>query len=356
MQTVDALKELWASFLSEVVQQGGVSDICLDSTGACHLVVDGRLVTAVLPEKLSCDEGFAAFGAFFGEPHQDDFPSITGLRSFDDVLTIAGTRFRANLSRDCHSAEWVLRVLGKSIPQPDELRIPEQVVRDFSEASHGLFLVVGATGQGKSTSIASLTVERAKERGRRFICLEDPIEFIYPEIPGAHFRQRQVGRHVESYQRGLVEALRQRPDTIIVQEIRERSEAETALSAACSGHFVVATLHAGNCADALQRYISIVESSASYVDMLASAMRGVLAQRLLFDETCGQVSPVFEYLRATTGVRANIRSWDMKAIERSIETGRRKGMISFAQSFQEREDEGLLARGEHGYTRPGQEG
>jgi flavin-dependent dehydrogenase len=136
---------------------------------------------------------------------------------------------------------WVLRLLPNVIPKPEEIKVPPAAMKSFLEAKNGLFLICGPTGSGKSTTIASMVLSRAKRRREHVISFEDPIEFVYPEDLPSLISQREMGNDEIDFGKALRAALRQAPDVILVGEIRDGETAEIALQAADTGHVVVAT-------------------------------------------------------------------------------------------------------------------
>jgi Tfp pilus assembly pilus retraction ATPase PilT len=204
---------------------------------------------------------------------------------------------------------------------------------------------------GKSSTIASIVEHRAKLVGGKFITLEAPIEYLYAPLPDALFSQREIGAHVGSYAEGLVEAMHQSPDVIVVQEIRDCASAEAALSAALTGHLVVASIHASDACSVPQRLGALLEGegdeSAAWREALAAALQGILVQQLYRSEQ-GLV-PVFEFLacqwdgRRIVAVERAIRANDWIGLRQCLVLGARQGSFPFATSFEQRRMEGLLS-------------
>jgi twitching motility protein PilU len=197
----------------------------------------------------------------------------------------------------------------------------------------GLVLVVGMTGSGKTTSLASMVDHRNRMESGHIITIEDPVEY-YHEHQKSLVTQREVGVDTHSYKDALKNALRQRPDVILVGEIRDREVMEQALACAESGHLCLATVHANNAYQAIERVINFFpDEQAHQVRMsLANNLKGVLSQRLLKSENGGMV-PVLEILLNQGLVRELIQKGDVSKISDVMEKNAMMGMRTFDQSL-----------------------
>lgn len=265
----------------------------------------------------------------------------------EDTISIRKRRYRASLSENISGKEMVLRPLPVEINSPKDLLIDDGIIDRYCSAKSGMIIVGGSTGSGKSTTIASLTVERAKMRSERVITLEDPIEFVYPHFQRSSFSQKQLGVHFKSMGTGLKEALRMAPSMVIVQEIRDIETAEIAISASNTGHLVIATIHATDCTEVVQRFQGILQASRaesldSSLDNLASALRLVVCQRLEKNEDTGKRVSVHEVMVPTPAVQTALKKRDYSSIPNLIEHGRANGMQTFYQSVKQRVAEGFL--------------
>lgn len=263
----------------------------------------------------------------------------------DSAMDLLGHRFRVNQMVTRGKLRWVMRLLPDVIPEPHQIKVPAPALKSILEARYGLFLVCGATGSGKSTTIASMVLHRAKRRREHVISFEDPIEFVYPEGLPSLVSQREMGSDELDFAGALRAALRQAPDVIIIGEIRDGETAEIALQAAETGHAVVATLHTSSASQTVQRFLKLIPSDRleSAQETLADTLRLVLCQRLLLDVGKSKRFPIHEVLLQYDGVINIIRRGDFKKLDQELETGWKRGMFNFFKSIELREAEGFKA-------------
>ena len=274
--------------------------------------------------------------------YQPQLPLEVKPGTADYAVSMGGRRFRVNRMATRGRLRWVLRLLPENIPAMDKLSLPPAAIKAFLECKNGLYLVCGATGSGKSTTIASLVLERAKRRQEHIITFEDPIEYLYPQGMMSLVSQREIGSDELDFGQSLRAALRQAPDVIVIGEIRDGETAEIALQAAETGHVVVATLHTSSAAQTVQRYLKLIPSERLENAMLsfADSFRGILCQRLLLDENKGRRFAVHELLLPYDSVCGVIRRGEFKKLDHELEAGMTRGMLSFERSIQMREYEG----------------
>jgi twitching motility protein PilT len=261
----------------------------------------------------------------------------------DYAINITDLRFRVSRMVTQGRFRWVLRLLPKEIPEPSAIKVPPPAVKSFLESKNGLFLICGATGSGKSTTIASMVKYRAARRREHVITFEDPIEFIYPEGLPSLVSQREMGSDELDFGGALRAALRQAPDVIVVGEIRDGETAEIALQASETGHAVVATLHTSTASQTVQRFLKLIPSDRLEAAQatLADTLRLILCQRLMLDDTRGKRFPIHEVLLQYDGVVNIIRRGEFKKLDQELETGWKRGMNNFDKSIAERENEGF---------------
>lgn len=260
----------------------------------------------------------------------------------DSAMDLFGRRYRVNQMVTQGKLRWVLRLLPNVIPDPDAIRVPRSALKAFLEAKNGLFLICGPTGSGKSTTIASMVLYRAKRRREHVISFEDPIEFVYPQGLPTLVSQREMGTDEVDFAKALRAALRQAPDVIIVGEIRDGETAEIALQASETGHVVVATLHTSSVSQTVQRFLKLIPSERlePAQESLADCLRLIICQRLLLDEEKGKRFPIHEVMLQYDGVVNIIRRGDFKKLDQELETGWKRGMFNFMKSMELREAEG----------------
>ncbi len=274
-----------------------------------------------------------------------DVPAVIEPGCVDSAIDLHGRRYRVSQMVTKGKLRWVLRLLPNVIPDPAAIKVPTPALKAFLEAKNGLFLICGATGSGKSTTIASMVLHRAKRRREHIISFEDPIEFVYPENLPSLVSQREMGTDELDFGNALRAALRQAPDVIIIGEIRDGETAEIALQASETGHVVVATLHTSSASQTVQRFLKLIPSERleSSQASLADCLKLIMCQRLLLDSKKGKRFSVHEVLLQYDGVVNIIRRGDFKKLDAELETGWRRGMFNFDRSLQMREDEGFVA-------------
>tara|TARA_R110000850_G_scaffold185992_3_gene311912 strand:+ start:5718 stop:6788 length:1071 start_codon:yes stop_codon:yes gene_type:complete len=260
----------------------------------------------------------------------------------DYAMQIGPLRFRVNQLVTRGRLRWVMRLLPNQIPTPQQISLPPQALKAYLEAENGLFLICGATGSGKSTTIASMIQARAERRREHIITFEDPIEYILPTNLPSLITQREMGSDELDFGQSLRASLRQAPDVIMIGEIRDGLTAEIALQASETGHVVIATMHTSSAAQTVQRFLKMIPTERMENAMLsfADSMRMILCQQLLLDGEQEKRFPVHEVLFPYDSVTGLIRRGDFKRLEHELETGATKGMMNFEHSMKLRDYEG----------------
>ncbi len=249
----------------------------------------------------------------------------------------SANRVRVNMFRQMGQLAVVMRVIENHIPTPDELGLPQQV-RTIAKMRQGLIIFSGATGSGKSTSMASLINEINRDRYQHILTIEDPVEYIFTE-ERCVISQRQVGIDVPDFALAMKAALREDPDVILMGEMRDPESIEIALTAAETGHLVFSTLHAPNSADAITRMVSSFsgEEQSTIRSKLAHNLRAIVTQRLLPKKESGGRTVACEVLTVTPLARELIQEPQrIKEIKDLIKGGDKvEGMLHFDQHLEE---------------------
>jgi twitching motility protein PilT len=241
-------------------------------------------------------------------------------------------RFRVNGFKQRGATSFAFRVIPNEIPKFEQLRLPTGVQK-MAEEHRGLVLVTGATGSGKSTTLAALLGHINRTRRQHIVTIEDPIEFLHSDH-GCIVNQREVGLDTDSFQQALRRALRQDPDVILIGELRDSETAQTALQAAESGHLVFSTLHTVDAAETLGRIIEFFPGikQPQIRSILAGVLRGVVSQRLLPRVAGGRVA-AFEVMVNNARVADLIRDDKAEDIHEAIAEGAFFHMQTFSQAL-----------------------
>jgi len=254
-------------------------------------------------------------------------------------------RFRVNIFRQRGSVGMVVRKITTVVPTLDELKLPE-VFKDIVMTKRGLVVMVGATGSGKSTSLAAMIDHRNKNQAGHIITIEDPVEFVH-QHQKCVVTQREVGTDTLDFKSALKNTLRQAPDVILVGEIRDRETMEHALEFAETGHLCMATLHANNANQALERILNFFpEEVHPQVRLnLAMNLKALLSQRLVKTVDGGRV-PAIEILVNTPRISDLIDKWEIGEIKESMASGKNYGMQTFDQHLLQLWKDGVITEEE----------
>ncbi|WP_416260900.1 type IV pilus twitching motility protein PilT [Gibbsiella quercinecans] len=257
------------------------------------------------------------------------------------VALPGGSRLRANVFLQHLGVSIALRRIAERCPTLEQLRAPP-IMAALAQRDDGLILVTGATGSGKSTTLAAMIDHINQHQPRHILTLEDPIEFIH-HSRRALIQQRELGRDTPDFDGALRAALREDPDVILLGELRDTATIRLALTAAETGHLVLATLHTRGAAQAVERLVDVFPADEKpYVRaQLANSLQAVIAQRLLCQHRAGRVA-VFEILTATAAVSSMIREGKTHQLASLLQTGAQAGMQTFEQGLRQRIQAGLL--------------
>jgi twitching motility protein PilT len=240
--------------------------------------------------------------------------------------SVAG-RVRATFYRRNNHPEMSFRFCGERIAAREELGLPPKI-DDLARRPNGLVLITGPTGAGKTTTLNYLVDLINSERRCKIVTIEDPIEFVH-QNKRAIVVQQEVLTDVHSFNRALIHVLRQDPDVIVVGEMRDHEAIATALTAAETGHLVLATMHSPNVSHAMERIIGVFEGNIQrqIILQLANALQGIVSQDLLPAADRTRRVLAYELLVANGAIRNLIRENQLHQLENTIQTGRKEGMV-----------------------------
>ncbi|ABC82484.1 type IV pilus twitching motility protein PilT [Anaeromyxobacter dehalogenans] len=323
-------EELFHSFLQLAVKRQA-SDVHFEVGYPPTYRVFGELLSAKYPPLTHADT--EAIANFVLQAPGSGFTPLD-FREVDRSYSLPGvSRFRASIFKQRGSWGAVMRTIPFQIPDFDTLNLPP-VIRTIAEARRGLICVTGATGNGKSTTVASIINTIIQQERLHVVTVEDPIEFIFAGGKGLVI-QREVGSDTASYSDALRAALRQDPDIIMVGELRDREAADICLKAAETGHLVITSLHTPDVPRAVGRIVGLfpADEQDSVRARLADNLQAVIALRLLMRADATGLIPAVESLLATTSVRELIRDGSkINELRTYMDTaGADLGMHSFDQ-------------------------
>ena len=319
-----------------LAMKAGASDLHLAAAEVPAIRLDGRIRRLDLPV-LSAEQLQALLGQLMSESQKQDFEAQLDI---DFAVAVLGLgRFRVNAFNQLQGPGAVLRVVASKVSSLADLGLGD-VFRQIAELSSGLVLVTGPTGSGKSTTLAALIDHLNRERALHILTLEDPIEFIHSPQRSL-ISQREVGRHSHGFAQALRAALRQDPDVIMLGELRDPQTIRLALTAAETGHLVLATVHTGSAAKTIDRLVDVFAAEEKQLvrAMLAEALQAVVSQVLVERVGGGRVA-AHEVLLATPAVRNLVREGKVAQLYSAIQTGGALGMQTLDSCLQ-----GLLQRG-----------
>ncbi len=248
--------------------------------------------------------------------------------SVDMAMTIRHIRIRVNVFNTTRGLSVAIRLLPGTVPTLEKLNLHPSL-RQIAELRSGLVLICGATGSGKSTTIATLVDEINRSRAAHIVTLEDPVEYRYVSRK-SFIEQRELGTHMPSFEQGLIDVLREDPDVIMVGEMREPEVMRLTLNAAESGHLVIASLHATHAEDAMYRLCNSfpLEAQEEIRHQVASTLQWIVVQQLIFREDAGFRVPVLSILRGNQSVKGLLRENKLPQLESAIQMGKNDGMFT----------------------------
>jgi twitching motility protein PilT len=255
-------------------------------------------------------------------------------------------RFRASVVQQRLGYDLCFRIINTSVRTLDELGLPE-TIKPLTQYQNGIVLVTGSVGSGKSTTLAALVEYINQERTDHIITLEDPIEYIF-QSKNCHVNQREVFTHTESFGAALRGSLREDPDVIMVGEMRDLETISLAITAAETGHLVLATLHTGNAARTLDRVLDVFpnDQRAQIRIMVSESLRGVISQQLIPRVDGNGRALALELLMNTPAVANCIREGKTFMLPGIMQTGKAVGMITMDDSLKNLYNRGEISQEE----------
>lgn len=319
--------------------QNDASDLHLSASNPPIIRVSGQM-KRVKTDVLSSDAIRSMLYSVMSEEQRADYE-----RDLEIDLAISfgeKSRFRVNAFNTRNGAAAVFRTIPSVIPTMEELDLPASI-RKFADLEKGLVLVTGATGSGKSTTLASMVNHINNTKNKHILTIEDPVEFFHTSNKSL-INHRELGRDSHSFKAALKSALREDPDVILVGEMRDYETISLALTAAETGHLVFGTLHANSASKTVDRIIDVFPTGDKEMvrAMLSSSLEGVIAQTLLKRaDGSGRVG-AFEVLVGTNAVRNLIRESQIPQIYSMMQTGSRYGMITMEEAVNNLLQQGLI--------------
>lgn len=319
------------------------SDVHIGAETEPRIRINGELRKMPISKIITTEEIENMIKKYHGDAK---FNELETERFLDTSFRFNGVRFRANYYYERKKITMALRLIPTKIPEMKDLYLPESI-KNILKLKNGIVLVTGATGSGKSTTIASIINEFNKYHNEHILTLEDPIEFEYPEEK-CLIHQRELGSDVMSFADGIICALREDPDIILLGEIRNHESIAAALTLAETGHLVFATLHTKSAAESIGRIVDVFppEQQAQIRMQLASSLRFVIAQRLLPNIRKDGRVPLIEVMVCHEGVRgAILNNEPISALNDQISLGSKEyGSQTFKQSAESLLSRNLVAR------------
>ncbi|MBT8132710.1 MAG: PilT/PilU family type 4a pilus ATPase [Gammaproteobacteria bacterium] len=314
------------------------SDLFLTTNAPVEIKIDGKIM-AVNQTELTPKMIKQAAVALMNEDQVDYFSRELEI---DFAISEPGLgRFRVNVFHQRGNPAMVMRYITGDLPTLTQLGVPE-VLKDLSMRRRGLILMVGATGSGKSTTLAGMINHRNENAANHILTIEDPIEFLHPNKKSI-INQREVGVDTLSYARALKSAMREAPDVILVGEIRDRETMESAIALAGTGHLAISTLHANNSAETLDRIINMFPHAqhAQILMDLSQYLRAIISQRLVPTKAGSRVAAV-EVMINTPHIAELVKNGDIAGVKEAHSESSEPGMQTFDDSLYELHKQGQI--------------
>ncbi len=325
-----------------LMAEKGASDAYLSAAMPVLIRINGQMLQ-LSDQQLTPSQPRQLIAEVVGEDALEELDKTGELNMAVSVPKVGS--FRLSGFRQRGSIAAVFRHIPHLIPSLDSLNLPP-ILGKLVQEKRGLILMVGATGTGKSTTLAAMLEQRNQNMAGHILTIEDPVEFLFSNKRSV-VNQREVGRDTASLQVALKNALRQSPDCILIGEIRDRETMTAAISYALSGHLVLATLHGNNSYHALNRILSFYtpESRPALLNDLSAGLKAIVSQRLVRATAGGRV-PVVEILLNTKLVSELIEKSDFNGVKEAMEKSIAEGSQAFEEHFAKLIRDGVITREE----------
>jgi twitching motility protein PilU len=325
--------------LFKLMVEKKASDLFFTSNAPIKIKIEGKIIP-VNRQVLSTDQ---VQQAAYGLMNPEQIEHFERELEIDFAIAEPGLgRFRVAVFHQRGSPAMVLRYITADLPHVEDLGLPE-IVKELVMIKRGLVLMVGATGSGKSTTLAAMINHRNESSSDHILTVEDPIEFLHANKKSI-VNQREVGLDTKSFHRALRSAMRAAPDVILIGEIRDRESMEYALTFAGTGHLCLATLHANNAAETLDRIIHMFpqdQHAQIFLD-LSQYLRAIVSQRLVRgvnDKRC----PAVEVLLNTPHIQELVKKGDVVSVKEALVRSAEKGMQSYDVALHELYKQGKIS-------------
>ncbi len=281
---------------------------------------------------------------FAKELAQDRYDDFVINKQLDVGGTLNNVRYRANIYYERNEIAIAIRIISATIKGFAELNLPK-ILHKFIDKPHGLILVTGPTGSGKSTTLAAMINEINQTKTKHIVTIEDPIEYIFTNRKSV-IHQREIGYDLHSFDDGLRSVLRQDPDVIMIGELRDKKTVETALKASETGHLVLSTLHTSNVRSTLNRLTGVFNAEeAILIRMLLSESLIAIISQILIKKADGTgVVPAFEILVNTVATRNIIRKGDVGLLESYLLMDQKLGSIPMEKSIERLVNDSIISK------------
>ena len=316
------------------------SDLFLSVGAPAYASVEGKM-RSLTEEKLTSEQVKTLAFSLLDEDKIEEFETTKELNAAIKVDQVG--RFRVNLFRQMGEIAFVSRYIKDKIPSLDQLKLPE-IFKSLILEERGLILVVGSTGTGKSTTLASMISHRNHTQGGHILTIEDPVEFVHQHEKSL-VNQREVGVDTDSYEVALKNAMREAPDVIMIGEIRDGSTMKKAIAYAESGHLCLSTLHANSANEAIDRIMNFFEESAhkQLFNDLSTNLRAIISQRLPVGKSGRRVAAV-EIMINTPLVSNLINRGEISKIKEAMSKKKGDGCQTFDDALFDLVRQGELSK------------